>query len=62
MSAVEKRKETSSSGPLGFGSQYVWQASAEMIDMAMPAPPPVPVSIACQPQNVTLDLRRTASS
>ncbi len=57
MSAVEKRKEVSSAGPLGFGSQYVWHASAETIDMATPAP--VPVSIACQPQNVTIDLRRT---
>ena len=60
MSASEKRKEVSSGGPLGFGSQYVWHASAETIDMAMPAPAPAPVSIACQPQNVTIDLRRTA--
>ena len=36
MSAVEKRKEVSPSGPLGFGSQYLWQASAEEVDMAMP--------------------------
>jgi nicotinamidase-related amidase len=60
MSAVEKRKEVSSGGPLGFSSQHVWHASAETVDMAMPAPAPVPVSIACQPQNVIIDLRRTA--
>lgn len=60
MTAVGKRKEPSSGGPLGFGSHYVWQASEDAVDMAMPAPAPVPVSIACQPQNVTIDLRRTA--
>jgi len=60
MSAVEKRKEVSHSGPLGFGSQYLWQASAEEVDMAMPPPPPIRVSLPCQPQHVTIDLRRTA--
>jgi nicotinamidase-related amidase len=60
MSAVEKRKEVSPSGPLGFGSQYLWQASAEEVDMAMPPPPPIRVSLPCQPQHVTIDLRRTA--
>jgi nicotinamidase-related amidase len=61
MSAVEKHGEPrQSGGPLGFGSQYVWLASPEAVDMAMPAPPPVPVTIRCAPQNVTVDLRRTA--
>ena len=60
MSAVEKRKEASPGGPLGFGSQYLWQASTEEVDMAMPAPPPIRVSLSCQPQHVTIDLRRTA--
>jgi hypothetical protein len=60
MSAVEKRKEASSGGSLGFGSQYLWQASAHEVDMAMPAPTPVRVSLPSQPQYVTIDLRRTA--
>ena len=45
MSAVEKREEAPSGGPLGFGSQYLWQASAHQVDMAMPAPTPVRVSL-----------------
>lgn len=60
MSAVKKRNEASPAGRLGFGSQYLWQASADEVDMAMPAPPPVRVSLSCQPQHVTIDLRRTA--
>jgi nicotinamidase-related amidase len=60
MSPLEKRKEASPGGPLGFGSHYLWQASAEQVDMAMPAPPPIRVSLSCQPQHVTIDLRRTA--
>ena len=60
MSAVEKRAELPSGGPLGFGSQYLWRASTDVIDMAMMAPPPVPVTIKCAPQDVTVDLRRTA--
>jgi nicotinamidase-related amidase len=60
MSAVEKREEAPSGGPLGFGSQYLWQSSAHEVDMAMPAPTPVRVSLPSQPQHVTIDLRRTA--
>lgn len=47
-------------GPLGFGAQYRWWADAHTIDMAAPAPIPVPVTIPCEPQNVVLDLGRTA--
>ena len=60
MSAAEKHAELSSGGPLGFGSQYLWQATKDVIDMAMPAPQPLPVTIQCEPQDVTVDLRRTA--
>ena len=42
MSAVEKRREVSCGGLLGFGSQYVWQSSVE-------------AAAACQPQNVTTE-------
>lgn len=60
MSVVEKRADLPSGGLLGFGSQYLWHASEAVVDMAMPAPQPVPVTIACEPQSVTVDLRRTA--
>ena len=61
MSAVENRApEQPVGGPLGFGSQYLWYATPSAIDMAMPAPAPVPVTIPCEPQNVIIDLERTA--
>ena len=60
MAAVEKPKEAPSGASLGFGSQYLWHASAHEVDMAMPAPTPVRVSLPSQPQHVTIDLRRTA--
>jgi nicotinamidase-related amidase len=60
VSAAEKHAELPSRGPLGFGSQYLWQATKDVIDMAMPAPQPLPVTIQCEPQDVTVDLRRTA--
>jgi nicotinamidase-related amidase len=59
MSAIEKRAEPSSGGQLGFGSQYLWHASSDTVDMAMPSPAPLSVTITCTPQNVTVDLRRT---
>src|SRR5271154_3561030 len=60
MSAVEKRREPPSGRTLGFGSQYLWHASEEVVDMAMPAPLPVAVTLSSEPQHVTIDLRRTA--
>jgi len=60
MSAAKERPEMPAGEPLGFGPHYVWHAAKDLIDMAMPAPPPVPVRVACQPQDVTVDLRRTA--
>jgi hypothetical protein len=62
MSTVEKRKEASPGGPLGFGSQYLWQASADEVDVAMPASSPIRVSLSCRPQHITIDLRRAAVS
>jgi nicotinamidase-related amidase len=59
MAAIEKRAEPSSSGQLGLGSQYLWHASSDTVDMAMPSPAPLPVTITCAPQNVIVDLRRT---
>lgn len=45
---------------LGVSRQSAWWATADEVDMAMPAPAPVPATIACTPQNVTVDLLRTA--
>lgn len=45
---------------LGLGHQYWWQATAEEVDMAVAPPAPLPARIAAAPQNLVLDLRRTA--
>jgi len=47
-------------GALGLGHQYYWVANAHEVDMSIAPPAPVPARIAAQPQNVVLDLRRTA--
>src|ERR1700759_4018387 len=59
MKASEKQ-ETQAGGQLGLGRQCAWRASEGEVNMAMAAPPPQPVTIACAPQNVTVDLLRTA--
>jgi nicotinamidase-related amidase len=45
---------------LGTGRGFHWRVDAGRVDMAMPAPPPRPVTIAAAPQTVTIDLDRTA--
>ena len=45
---------------LGVSPQTHWVATAEQVDMAVAPPPPVRVRIQAAPQNVVLDLRRTA--
>jgi nicotinamidase-related amidase len=45
---------------LGLGHQYYWVASPGEVDMSVAPPAPVPARIAAHPQNVVLDLRRTA--
>jgi hypothetical protein len=45
---------------LGLGHQYYWVADEKEVDMSVAPPAPVPVRIAAAPQNVVLDLRRTA--
>jgi nicotinamidase-related amidase len=60
MKAVEKRAGVSTGGQLGLGRQFAWWATEREVDMARPAPAPVPVTIASAPQNVTVDLLRTA--
>jgi nicotinamidase-related amidase len=45
---------------LGSGPGYKWRVNAGHVDMAMPEPSPVPLTIQAESQLVTLDLRRTA--
>lgn len=53
-------EEGDGGGRLGVGRNYHWRANAEMVDMAMPQPAPVPLRLPCAPQAVTIDLLRTA--
>jgi nicotinamidase-related amidase len=46
--------------PLGPARGFHWMADAEHVDMSRPLPPPRPVRVACEPQDVTIDLQRTA--
>ena len=47
--------------PLGARrADVVWGANAREVDMALPTARPRPLRIAAEPQNVTVDLRRTA--
>ena len=39
---------------------YAWTASAREVDMTMPLAKPVPLRIAAAPQNITIDLKRSA--
>jgi nicotinamidase-related amidase len=59
MKATDKQ-EVQAGGQLGLGRQFAWVASEGEVNMAMPAPAPQPLTIACAPQNVTIDLLRTA--
>lgn len=46
--------------PLGTCAQTRWQANAEHVDMSGAAPAPRPMTLASTPQQVTVDLNRTA--
>lgn len=47
-------------GRLGTADHYHWIASPAEVDMAMPAPAPVPLAVLAEPQNIRVDLARTA--
>ena len=51
---------TDTAGRLGISPQTHWLATAAEVDMAQPAPAPRPLRLAATPQNVVLDLERTA--
>ena len=47
-------------GALGTGPHYYWVATPGEVDMSVAPPPPLRARIEAMPQNVVLDLRRTA--
>jgi nicotinamidase-related amidase len=52
--------DPSTPGALGISRQYHWLATPEVVDMAMAPPPPRLLHLAAAPQNLVLDLNRTA--
>ena len=51
---------SSSAGLLGISPQTHWSATAEVVDMASAPPAPRPLRLAAAPQDVVVDLNRTA--
>ncbi|TAL20783.1 MAG: isochorismatase family protein [Aquabacterium sp.] len=47
-------------GQLGVSAQYHWIATPEEVNLALPAPAPRPMRLAAEPQNVVIDLQRSA--
>lgn len=47
-------------GALGVSRQYHWRATPGTVDMAMAPPQPRPVQLLAAPQNLVIDLERTA--
>ena len=47
------------SSRLGTG-RYAWTVSPDHVDLSMSAPAPVPATIKAEPQDITIDLSRTA--
>src|SRR5471030_1197228 len=50
---------TTDSARLGAGA-YAWKVAPTHVDLSMPSPAPAAVTIAAEPQNITIDLKRTA--
>ena len=44
---------------LGTGA-YAWKVSPSHVDLSMPAKEPLPATISAEPQNITIDLARSA--
>jgi len=55
-----KSEATIPAGRLGSSRHYHWRATHLEVDMAMPAPAPRPLRLDAEPQNVVIDLCRTA--
>jgi nicotinamidase-related amidase len=45
---------------LGSGRTFRWNVTAGHVDMSMPAPPPLRALVRAEPQNITVDLNRSA--
>jgi len=56
----ERDPVTAAGGYLGAGVNTRWQATREHVDMALAGPAPRPLRLAAAPQDVTLDLARSA--
>lgn len=52
--------DTPEGGALGVSRQYHWRATPGTVDMAMHPPPPRPLPLQAAPQNLVVDLERTA--
>lgn len=51
---------TLEAGMLGCSANTCWSASANVVNMAAPVPPALPVHIDCAPQSVIVNLRHSA--
>jgi nicotinamidase-related amidase len=51
---------SASSVELGAGSTYRWIVTKNHVDLAMPMPTPLRADIPAEPQNITVDLKRSA--
>lgn len=59
-SELDNKPAAPKPGRLGSSDQHHWMATAEAVDMSVAPPAPRPMRLAAAPQNVVLDLRRTA--
>lgn len=55
-----KTDPTPAGGPLGISPQTRWLATPATVDMSAPPPAPRPLHLAATPQDVVIDLERTA--
>jgi nicotinamidase-related amidase len=53
-------QDSQTAGQLGISHSYHWKADAQVVDMAMPLPAPRALRIGAAPQDVVIDLQRTA--
>ncbi|MCZ2495439.1 isochorismatase family protein [Xylophilus sp. Kf1] len=51
---------TPAPGLLGNSPDHPWRAAADEVDMALPPPPARPLRLPAAPQNLVIDLQRTA--
>lgn len=59
-SSPDRVPPTTVPAALGNSAQHHWLATADEVNMALAPPAPRPLRVAAAPQNVVIDLRRTA--